>query len=148
MTRTYRSQSEQDTSNIAADLASRLGPGALVLLIGELGVGKTVFVRGLARGLGVDPELVSSPTFTIVHEYPGRLPLYHVDLYRLAPEEVDDIGVDHLGEGSGVVAIEWADRCPRRQPSAVRVAIEDAGGDERNITIVDDGPAGALAPSS
>lgn len=145
--RTYRSRSEQDTSDIAAELGSRLAPGALVLLMGGLGVGKTVFVRGLARGLGVDPELVSSPTFTIVHEYPGRVPLYHVDLYRLAPDEVDDIGVDQLGEGRGVIAVEWADRWPHRQPSGLSVTIADAGGDERNITIVDDGAEGALAPS-
>jgi len=140
VTRTFRSRSEEETSDIAANLASRLGPGAVVLLMGALGVGKTVFVRGLARGLGVGPDLVSSPTFTIVHEYPGRIPLYHVDLYRLAPEEVDDIGVDQLGE-AGVVAIEWAERWPRQSPSAVRVTIEDAGGDERNITIVDDARA-------
>ena len=92
-----------------------------MLLYGELGAGKTAFVRGLAIGLGIDPDEVSSPTFTLVQEYRGgRLPLFHVDLYRLAPGEVDDLGLDALAAG-GVLAIEWAERMPRPDAGAIHV---------------------------
>lgn len=109
----------------------------MVLLFGELGAGKTAFVRGLAQGLGVPAEEVSSPTFTLVQEYRGRtLPLYHVDLYRLSPAEADDLGLDALTQ-EGVMAVEWADRLPRPIPGAVHVRLEDAGDDTRRVTIAD-----------
>ncbi len=95
-----------------------------MLLYGDLGSGKTAFVRGLADGLGIDPADVSSPTFTIVQHYTGgRVPLLHVDLYRLGPREVDDLGLEELGE-QAVVAIEWAERLPRVPPGAIRVRID------------------------
>jgi tRNA threonylcarbamoyladenosine biosynthesis protein TsaE len=128
------SRSDTETEAIGADLATRLGPGSRVLLYGELGAGKTAFVRGLAAGLGVDPDDVSSPTFTLVQEYRGRLPLYHVDLYRLAPGEVDDLGLDALA-ADGVLAIEWAERMPRDDAGAIEVRLEHAGEDERRITV-------------
>ena len=128
------SRSDAETEAIGAALAARLGPGARVLLYGELGAGKTAFVRGLAAGLGVDPDEVSSPTFTLVQEYRGRLPLYHVDLYRLAPGEVDDLGLDALA-ADGVLAIEWAERMPRDDAGAIEVRLEHAGEDERRITV-------------
>ena len=106
-----------------------LRPGARVLLYGDLGAGKTAFVRGLATGLGIDPDEVSSPTFTLVQEYRGgRLPLFHVDLYRLAPGEVDDLGLDALA-ADGVLAIEWAERMPRPDAGAIHVRLEHAGED-------------------
>ena len=105
-----------------------------MLLYGELGAGKTAFVRGLAAGLGIDPDEVSSPTFTLVQEYRGRLPLYHVDLYRLAPGEVDDLGLDALA-ADGVLAIEWAERMPRDDAGAIEVRLEHAGEDARRIAI-------------
>jgi len=123
----FHSRSEEDTQAIARDLAERLTPGAVVLLYGELGAGKTVFVRGLAEGLGADPAEVSSPTFTLVHEYRGRVPVYHVDLYRLQRAEVDDLGLEELEAGDGVVAIEWADHLPRPVDGAVSVRIEGEG---------------------
>ncbi|MGH9159610.1 MAG: tRNA (adenosine(37)-N6)-threonylcarbamoyltransferase complex ATPase subunit type 1 TsaE [Vicinamibacteraceae bacterium] len=127
--------SEQETIALAARLAERLEAGAVVLLVGDLGAGKTAFVRGLAEGLGVPAEDVSSPTFTLVQEYRGRqLPLYHVDLYRLSPREVDDLGLDALAH-EGIMAIEWADRLPRSMPGAVNVRLEDAGDDQRRVTI-------------
>lgn len=128
------SRSDAETEAIGAALAARLGPGARVLLYGELGAGKTAFVRGLAAGLGVDPDEVSSPTFTLVQEYRGRLPLYHVDLYRLAPGEVDDLGLDALA-ADGVLAIEWAERMPRDDAGAIEVRLEHAGEEARRIRI-------------
>ena len=128
--------SEAETSAVASDLARSLSAGAVVLLSGDLGAGKTAFVRGLAEGLGIDPELVSSPTFTLIQEYRGgRLPLHHVDLYRLHSIEVDDLGLDELTLEGGVTAIEWPDRLPRELPSAVHVRIEHGDGDTRTIKI-------------
>ena len=130
------SAAEADTEAAGEQLASTLAAGDVVLLEGQLGAGKTAFVRGLARGLGASDADVSSPTFTLIQEYRGgRLQLHHVDLYRLAPEEVADLGLDELISGDGVVAIEWAERWTDRPAVAVEVAIEDRGGDARRITI-------------
>jgi tRNA threonylcarbamoyladenosine biosynthesis protein TsaE len=128
-------QGEDETSNVGERLARTLRPGDVVLLYGELGAGKTAFVRGLARGLGADPEDVSSPTFTLIQEYAGRIPLYHVDLYRLEPHEIPDLGLDDLMLGDGVVAIEWADRWPARPRASAEVTIEHRGGDARAVQI-------------
>src|SRR5256885_661799 len=117
--------------------------GDVVLLCGDLGAGKTAFVKGLAEGLGVQRDEVNSPTFTIMQEYRGgRLPLFHVDLYRLSdPREIDDLGLDELAE-DGVLAIEWADKLtgdarltPAPCEHSVRVRIEHREGDSRMIRI-------------
>jgi tRNA threonylcarbamoyladenosine biosynthesis protein TsaE len=93
------------------ELASRLKAGDVVLLTGPLGAGKTAFVRGLAIGLDIDPGEVSSPTFTLIHEYRGgRLTLYHADLYRLERAATEDLGLEEAGAADGVLAIEWAER--------------------------------------
>ena len=105
-----------------------------MLLSGDLGAGKTAFVRGMAEGLGIDPQEVSSPTFTLVQEYRGgRLPLFHIDLYRLQPREVDDFGLDEIARSGGVMAIEWPDRLPRPLEDAIKVTIEYI--DERSRSI-------------
>lgn len=128
--------SEAETQAVARGLAQSLAAGAVLLLHGDLGAGKTAFVRGLAAGLGIDPDEVSSPTFTIVQEYRGgRLPLFHADLYRLVNAEVDDLGLDELGADEGVVAIEWAERLPRTPGGAVHVQMAHGGGDTRTIDI-------------
>lgn len=127
--------SEAETSDAGARLGSTLRAGDVVLLYGDLGAGKTAFVRGLARGLGAPADDVSSPTFTIVQEYAGRVPLYHVDLYRLEEIEVDDLGLEELVLGDGVVAIEWADRWRGRPDDAIEVRIEDAGEERRRIAV-------------
>jgi tRNA threonylcarbamoyladenosine biosynthesis protein TsaE len=128
--------SEAETAAVASDLARSLTAGSVLLLSGDLGAGKTAFVRGLAEGLGIDPAAVSSPTFTLIQEYRGgRLPLHHVDLYRLRSIEVDDLGLDELTLEGGVTAIEWPDRLPRELPTAVHVRIEHGDGDTRTIQI-------------
>jgi tRNA threonylcarbamoyladenosine biosynthesis protein TsaE len=129
------SNAEAETESAGERLAAALSAGDVVLLEGQLGAGKTAFVRGLARGLGARDEDVSSPTFTLIQEYNGgRLRLFHVDLYRLAPVEVDDLGLDELMASGAVVAIEWAERWSDRPP-AIEVSIQDQGGDQRRITI-------------
>ena len=125
--------SEAETAGIASNLAATLSPGDVLLLSGNLGAGKTAFVRGLAEGLGIDPEDVSSPTFTLVHEYSGgRLTLYHVDLYRLEKAATDDLGLEELH--SGVLAIEWPDRLTHSLPGARHIAIEILDDDQRRIS--------------
>jgi tRNA threonylcarbamoyladenosine biosynthesis protein TsaE len=136
--RTVETLTEAATAAIGRELASGLIPGSVILLIGDLGAGKTAFVRGLAEGLGVPGEAVSSPTFTIMQEYRGgRLPLYHVDLYRLGdPREVEDLGLDEIA-ADGVLAVEWAERLPDPPYDAIRVALEHSGETRRRVTIGD-----------
>ena len=131
----YLSHSEADTIRIARQIVSELDGGTTILLIGELGAGKTAFVRGLVEGAGGDPDDVSSPTFTLLQPYAGRLTVHHVDLYRVAPREVDELGLDELATPTALVAVEWADRLPRVPPRSVAVHIEDRGADEREIRI-------------
>jgi tRNA threonylcarbamoyladenosine biosynthesis protein TsaE len=136
MTRQFTTSSEEETRQVAQTLAPALEQGTILLLSGDLGSGKTAFVRGLAEGLGIPADAVTSPTFTLVHEYRGgRLPLVHVDLYRLDRADLDEIGLDSdLAEG-GVVAVEWAERLQRVPQGAIRISIADAGGDTRAIAI-------------
>ncbi len=128
--------SEEETSAAGERLAGRINAGDVVLLYGDLGAGKTAFVRGLARGLGASPDDVSSPTFTLVQEYRGsRVTLHHVDLYRLKEIEVDDLGLDELTLGRAVVAVEWAERWADAPPGAWVVRISTEGEDQRRISI-------------
>jgi tRNA threonylcarbamoyladenosine biosynthesis protein TsaE len=127
--------SEEETSQVGESLAAGLRRGDVVLLYGQLGAGKTAFVRGLARGLGASPDDVSSPTFTLIQEYAGRdATLYHVDLYRLEPREIDDLGLEDLVSGEGIVAIEWAERWKDRPNDAIEVTMEDTGDEKRRVT--------------
>jgi tRNA threonylcarbamoyladenosine biosynthesis protein TsaE len=127
---------EAETEAAGRVLGERLQPGAVVLLSGPLGAGKTAFARGLAAGLGCDTEDVSSPTFTIVQEYQGRLDLQHADLYRISPAEVDDLALEEIG-ADGVLAVEWPDRWARRPTDAIQVDIDVTGTDTRRIRITD-----------
>ena len=126
---------EEETSAAGERLAARLRAGDVVLMFGDLGAGKTAFVRGLARGLDASPDAVSSPTFTLIQEYRGRVTLYHADLYRLKPEEVSDLGLDELTQEHGVLAVEWAERWTDAPDDAWYVRITNPGGDERQISI-------------
>jgi tRNA threonylcarbamoyladenosine biosynthesis protein TsaE len=129
-------RSEAETAAAGRQLAATLERGSVVLLFGDLGAGKTAFVRGLAEGLGIAPEEVSSPTFTLIQEYRGgRLPLFHVDLYRLDdPREVDDLGLDEIAR-DGVLAIEWAEKLPSPPRPATTVRLEHLAADARTIRI-------------
>jgi tRNA threonylcarbamoyladenosine biosynthesis protein TsaE len=128
-------RSENETADVARELAEVLKAGDVILLSGNLGAGKTAFVRGLASGLGIDPEDVSSPTFTLVHEYRGgRLTLYHADLYRLERIATEDLGLDEMGVSDGVLAIEWPDRLAHDLPGAREVQIEIVDENTRRIT--------------
>ncbi len=130
---------EDGTLETAAALAATLGAGDVVLLRGDLGAGKTVFVKGLARGLGLSADVVTSPTFTLVHEYRGgRLPLVHLDLYRVERIDLDEVGFNPALAELGVLVVEWAERLTRVPVGAVVVGITDRGGDARGISI---GPA-------
>jgi tRNA threonylcarbamoyladenosine biosynthesis protein TsaE len=129
------SNSEHETVEAGRALAERLHAGDVLLLYGDLGAGKTAFVRGLARGLGAPDEDVSSPTFTLVQEYRGeRLTLFHADLYRLTPAEAADLALHEIGE-DGVLAIEWADRLAGPPSPTVTIRIDTLGTDRRRIAI-------------
>ncbi len=134
---TILTSSEDETALAGERLASRLHAGDVVLLFGDLGAGKTAFVRGMARGFAAPADDVTSPTFTLVQEYHGRVVLYHVDLYRLEPAEVADLGLDELVSGAAVVAIEWAERWLGRPDDVIEVRLEEAGEDGRRIVIED-----------
>ena len=130
--------SEGETAAVGRALGRNLRSGKVVLLNGPLGAGKTAFARGLAEGLGADGEDVSSPTFTIIQEYRGRVALQHVDLYRLTPPEVDDLALEDLMEDS-VLAVEWPERWHRAPGDAIVVTISRAGESRRRIVISEEG---------
>ena len=136
----FISHSPEETMALGKSIAEKAAPGDIIALTGDLGTGKTVFTKGIARGLGID-EPVSSPTFTIVSEYrSGRMPLFHFDVYRIGnPEEMDEVGLDDYLSNGGLSLIEWAelisDMLP---PETVWVTIEkdlESGFDFRRITI-------------
>ncbi|MBU1475600.1 MAG: tRNA (adenosine(37)-N6)-threonylcarbamoyltransferase complex ATPase subunit type 1 TsaE, partial [Acidobacteria bacterium] len=134
---TVTSRSEAETMDIAADLAGHLRGDEVILLSGELGAGKTVFTKGICRGLGLeDIHSVGSPSYTLVNIYSARVTVYHMDLYRLGGEAaITDLGwEDFLGEG--IIVIEWADKITVDFP-CIRVRIEAGEDENRTITIRD-----------
>lgn len=145
---------ESATLRLGACLGATAAPGDVLLLEGDLGAGKTTLVRGLARGLGV-AAAVTSPTFALLHELPGRLPLYHFDLYRISPEEIDAAGFsEYWDSGRGVCAIEWAERLGEdgynfRPPQAVTVTLSHTSDDARLavLSASGDGRAGLWVQS-
>lgn len=131
---TFISEEEAHTEAIASSLADIVQAGDVITLTGELGVGKTHFTKGLAKGLGIT-ERVTSPTFTIVKEYEGRLPLYHLDVYRLEHSD-EDIGFDEYFYGDGVAVIEWTQFIEAFLPEEyLSITIERTGDTAREITV-------------
>ena len=131
-----RSESPEATQSLAERLGQLLRPGDVVALIGELGSGKTLFSQGLARGLGVPQTFyITSPTFAIINEYPGRVPFYHLDLYRVSDRaEFPELGLKEILYGRGAVAIEWAERLGEDLPAErLEVSLKFLGEGERNI---------------
>jgi tRNA threonylcarbamoyladenosine biosynthesis protein TsaE len=134
--RTVFTLSERETFELGRSLGRDLGDGFLLLLEGELGMGKTVFARGVAVGLGIAAEDVSSPTFTLVQEYEGgRMPVFHVDLYRLdLAEEVGTLGIEEILQAGGVVMVEWGEKLPAHlRRGGLRVRFEEMGEGSRRI---------------
>jgi len=113
-----QTSSASETARIGKTIGNRLLPGDVVALVGELGAGKTQFIKGLAAGVGIgNSTYISSPSFTLIHEYPGETPFYHIDLFRLGREkEAEELGLEGYFQGSGVTAIEWADKIPSLLP--------------------------------
>lgn len=118
--------SEAETERLGRAIAESVPPGTVIGLVGGLGAGKTRLVRAIAEALGVDPAAISSPTFVLIHEYDGRMPVYHFDVYRLkSPAEFEDLGLAEYWDGGGLCLVEWADRVRELLPEdAWTVAIE------------------------
>lgn len=138
--RSITTRSEEETAAAGKRLGATLRGGDVVILSGPLGAGKTVFVRGLAVGLGLDPHAVHSPSFAMVTEYrhdAAQRSLVHVDLYRIDnPRETEELGLADCLDGDRVMAVEWGEKLPARlRAGAIEVSIEDAGGDARVLTI-------------
>jgi len=141
--REWISATEADTRRLGEALGRALEARDVVGLVGELGAGKTTFVQGVARGLEVS-GYVASPTFTLVREYRGRVYLYHVDLFRIGPEELDAIGFDELLDSGGAAVVEWADRASHRMPrDCLWVHILGTGGQVRVVRARATGPGSA-----
>jgi tRNA threonylcarbamoyladenosine biosynthesis protein TsaE len=138
------SRSAQETQALGERLGARLGTGDVVACVGPLGAGKTCFLQGLARGLGVMTD-VTSPTFVLVNQYRGRLPVYHVDAYRTGSlTELVDLGLEEMLHGEGVTIVEWADKLlPLLPPRTVTVTIAGLGDEPRQIELA--GPGEILA---
>jgi tRNA threonylcarbamoyladenosine biosynthesis protein TsaE len=135
----FVTKSEAETENLGERFSSKLLPGDVVALYGGLGAGKTAFVRGIARGLGLAAR-VSSPTFTIVNEYLGKVPLFHFDMYRLkGTDELFEIGWEDYLDRGGICVVEWSENVENAFfPDTIRVHIEKTGDSEREIEIPED----------
>lgn len=138
----YITHSDEETFELGQQIGEQLESRAIFLLSGDLGAGKTVFAKGIAAGLGIDPVEVTSPTFTLINEYEGRLPLYHIDLYRLETGACQELGLEELlEEKKSVVLIEWAERLGFTPGAATIINIEYLSDAERKISIAEFAPS-------
>lgn len=131
-----------ETIRIGKSIGRRLLPGDVVALVGELGAGKTQFIKGLAAGAGIrNPAYISSPSFTLINEYPGKMTFYHVDLFRLGEEkEAEELGLEDYFQNKGITAIEWADKIPSLLPKELLlIRIAYTGRNRRSLEIVGKG---------
>lgn len=132
----WQTRSTSETEELGEWIGRACTGGEIIALVGPLGAGKTCLARGLARGLGVPEGSTASPTFALIHEYRGRVPVVHVDLYRLDTEAAKHFGLEEYLESAAVTVIEWADRIPTLLPrNHLRMELEHAGGDRRLITM-------------
>ena len=124
-TKIFRTRTPAETQTIGKKIGKQLRQGDLVALIGDLGTGKTCLTQGIARGVGVDPnQIVNSPSYTLINEYAGKIPIYHVDLYRLQNhDELLDLGLDEYMEGNGICIIEWAEKLGSLKISHTKIQI-------------------------
>jgi len=138
--RSSQTHSPEETTELGRQVATQLQPGSIVLLRGDLGAGKTTLVKGIAEGFSAArAEDVTSPTFTLIHEYRGpELTLFHIDLYRIDTQrELDTLALDDLIGAQSILLIEWGEKFERfARERDVEIAIEHKGGDERTITVV------------
>ncbi len=140
--RTWRVASADATRALGAELARELAPDGVLLLIGDLGAGKTVLAQGVGRGLGLDSSEIQSPTFTLLREHVGGgVRLLHFDLYRLSAREVESAGFEELLLGPGVKVVEWADRLPFALPDALALRIQVV---EEEVRVIEELAASAL----
>jgi tRNA threonylcarbamoyladenosine biosynthesis protein TsaE len=140
MPQTFTTTSAEETLQLGREIAGRIRAPQLVLLIGDLGAGKTTLAKGLIEGLGAArPDDVLSPTFSLIHEYDGDPKVYHIDLYRLDTlPELDTLGLDDLWAENAVVLIEWGERFSGQLPGPrLEIRLEDRGGEERLISVAD-----------
>ena len=138
----FQTKSTSETIRLGKRIGGLLRPGDVVALAGELGAGKTQFIKGLAEGAGVGkPTYISSPSFTLINEYPGRVPFYHVDLFRLEREnEAEELGLEDYYQGEGITAIEWADKIPSLLPKVLLlIHIAYTGKNTRSLEITGKG---------
>ncbi|MGN1385329.1 MAG: tRNA (adenosine(37)-N6)-threonylcarbamoyltransferase complex ATPase subunit type 1 TsaE [Bacillus sp. (in: firmicutes)] len=134
----FNTYSPEETARIAYKIGQSVTPGTVITLEGDLGAGKTTFTKGLAKGLGIERN-VNSPTFTIIKEYKGRLPLYHMDVYRVE-DTFEDLGFDEYFEGQGVTVVEWAHLIEDQLPSELlSIQVVYTGENERKIVLVPKG---------
>lgn len=142
---TFRTESPEETQALGEKLGKTLIPGDVIALIGDLGTGKTCLTQGIARGVGTAPdEVVSSPSYILINEYNGKVPIYHIDLYRLEnSEEIAELGLSEYMEGDGICIIEWAERMADALPDAcikIHITLADAttsyGDDETHTSIL------------
>jgi tRNA threonylcarbamoyladenosine biosynthesis protein TsaE len=138
--KTFVTHCAEETTELGRKLAGELKPGSVVLLRGELGAGKTTLVKGIAEGFkGAEADRVTSPTFTLIHEYRGpQVTLYHIDLYRIDTQrELDTLAVDDLIDGNSILLIEWGEKFERlAKERDVEIAIANLGADERRIVFI------------
>jgi tRNA threonylcarbamoyladenosine biosynthesis protein TsaE len=134
----FQTHSPRETFRLGKRIGSRLEPGDVIALVGELGTGKTHLIQGLAAGAGIGrSSYVSSPSFTLIHEYAGKVPFYHIDLYRLAAEkEAEALGLEDYVGGKGITAIEWADKIPSLLPREIlMIRLSYLGEHSRSVEI-------------
>jgi len=135
----FVTSSEEGTKEVGRQIGELLVPGSVVCLFGELGTGKTVFVKGLASALGIEENEITSASFVIVAEHYGRIPLYHIDLYRInSPEELYTTGIEEYLPGDGITVIEWAERLEDPAECVIRVYLREIDYNSREIIVSGD----------